>query len=254
LPESKYGQFNSGDCYIVKYTYTVNNKENYILYYWIGKNSTKDEQGTVALKTIELDKELNGKAAQIRLTECKESKHFMSLFNGRIVIFQGGKASGFKNDSNNKSTDNLGDKFMLQIRSYGPDNTKGIQVDFGAQSLNSNDVFIIISASDTYVWYGKGSTGDERETAKQICKMFKKEPEMVFETQEKDHFWNLLGGKCTYSNDKVLQNPTQSLKTRLFEISNSSGKINVQEIFQFSQVIAFNRFISCSVFFKFLNF
>lgn len=240
MPESKYGQFNSGDCYIVKYTYSVNNKENYILYYWIGKKSTKDEQGTVALKTIELDKELSGKAIQIRLTECKETRHFMSLFNGRIVIFQGGKASGFKNDSDVKNTDDLGSNLMLQIRSFGLDNTKAIQVDFSAHSLNSNDVFIIINSNETYVWYGKGSTGDERETAKQICKMFKKEPEMIFETQEKDHFWNLLGGKFVYSNEKVLQSSYQSLKTRLFEISNASGKINVQEIYQFTQVSKLN--------------
>ena len=35
LDESKYGEFYSGDCYIVHYKYSVNQQEKHILYYWI---------------------------------------------------------------------------------------------------------------------------------------------------------------------------------------------------------------------------
>ena len=48
-----------------------------------------DEQGTVALKTIEIDnQQFEGKALQVRVIEGKEPNHFMSMFGGRIIIYQ----------------------------------------------------------------------------------------------------------------------------------------------------------------------
>ena len=35
LDESKYGEFHSGDCYLIHYKYFVNFTEKHILYYWI---------------------------------------------------------------------------------------------------------------------------------------------------------------------------------------------------------------------------
>jgi hypothetical protein len=111
------------------------------------------------------------------------------------------------------------------------------KTEFSASSLNSNDVFIIFTKNNSYLWFGKGSTGDEREAAKSICYTFKKEPTSVFESQEKNDFWNALGGKQPYSNDKRLQVQNGGTQAaRLFEISNATGKINVEEILQFTQV------------------
>ena len=93
-----------------------------------GRKSSVDEQGTVALKTIELDnKVFNGQALQVRVIEGKEPNHFMAMFDGRIVIYQGGKASGFHN-SNEMDTDKLPENYMLQVRNYGNFNIKAIQV------------------------------------------------------------------------------------------------------------------------------
>ncbi len=126
---------------------------------------------------------------------------------------------------------------MLQVRAYGQFNTKAIQVDYRASSLNSNDVFVICGESEEfYVWCGKGSTGDERETAKSIVFALKKEPQIVIESQEKDDFWATLGGPMPYHNEKRLPNSSHSAKiARLFEVSNTSGKLTVQEVYQFSQ-------------------
>jgi hypothetical protein len=111
-----------------------------------------------------------------------------------------------------------------------------MQVEYRASMLNSHDVFIVChKSSQFYIWCGKGSTGDERETAKKIVQIHKKEPEMVFEMQEKDEFWTALGGKQPYNNEKRLQQPNQSHMPRLFEISNVTGRINVQEVYQFAQ-------------------
>lgn len=57
--------------------------------YFKGRKSSQDEQGTVALKTIELDNKLfDGKALQVRVCEGKEPIHFMSIFDGRIAIYK----------------------------------------------------------------------------------------------------------------------------------------------------------------------
>ena len=93
---------------------------------------------------------------------------------------------------------------MLQVRAYGQFNTKAIQVEYKASSLNSNDVFVICGESaEFYVWCGKGSTGDERETAKSIVLALKKEPQIVIESQEKEDFWAALGGLMPYHNEKA---------------------------------------------------
>lgn len=44
-----------------------------------------------------------------------------------------------------------------------------LKVDLRAASLNTNDVFLLKIGGSSYVWCGKGSTGDEREMAKKIA-------------------------------------------------------------------------------------
>lgn len=57
----------------------------------------------------------------------------------------------------------------------------------------------------------------------------------MIETQEKDEFWSAIGGKEAYCNEKRLLQVSSNPSTRLFEVLNSSGKINVQEVYQFCQ-------------------
>jgi len=105
--------------------------------------------------------------------------------------------------------------------------------------LNSNTVFIVCSHLNYYIWCGKSSTGDERQTAKLIINNSRKEPDIVIESQEKDTFWQALGGKDDYITPKrlpvnlLLQSNTQIV--RLFEVLNENGKLITQEIFDFSQ-------------------
>lgn len=128
---------------------------------------------------------------------------------------------------------------MLQVKSYGNLNIKAVQVEFKAASLNSNDVFIACSNRENfYVWCGKGSTGDEREAAKSLVLDLKQEPQVVIESQEKEDFWQALGGQQAYFNVKQANKDTlqsQQPIARLFEVSNASGKLNISEIYQFGQ-------------------
>ncbi len=56
-----------------------------------------------------------------------------------------------------------------------------MQVPLQASSLNTNDCFVLVSPQETYVWLGKGSTGDEREMAKILAKKTDRDPVIVYE-------------------------------------------------------------------------
>jgi hypothetical protein len=65
------------------------------IYFWLGKDSSQDEQGVAAYKTVELDMSLGGAAVQHREVQGGESDEFMSLFK-TLRYLEGGVATGFK--------------------------------------------------------------------------------------------------------------------------------------------------------------
>ena len=82
----------------------------------------------------------------------------------------------------------------------------------------------------------QGSLGDEREMSKTIASKQKgKEVLLVSEGQEKDEFWDAIGGKEEYSNDKRLQTPDDPHSARLFQCSNAKGRLTIEEIPSFDQ-------------------
>ena len=105
--------------------------------------------------------------------------------------------------------------------------TVAIQVPLEAASLNTNDCFVLVAKQETWVWMGKGATGDEREVAKKVGEEAHKtnDTSVVFEGQEKEQFWNLLGGKGPYKDERVFgkNNASDNFMPRLFHGSNASG-------------------------------
>ncbi|XP_041374750.1 advillin-like isoform X3 [Gigantopelta aegis] len=233
VPSAHHGEFFGGDCYVIQYTYKVNKRENYIVYFWLGLHSTADEKGTAALKAVELDDKVGGSAVQVRVVQYKEPPHFMSMFGGMMVIFEGGKAGWAGGDEKNGP----GDRYMLHVRGTTKLNTKAVQVPMRASSLNSNDVFVIFTKSSVFLWAGKGCTGDEREMAKVVASKSPRTVTMVFEGKEKEDFWNVFdGGKEPYASDKRLQEDANCAHApRLFQLSNAAGRFSVEEIPDFVQ-------------------
>ncbi|KAE8676622.1 Villin-5 [Hibiscus syriacus] len=66
------------------------------IHYWLGKDTSQDEAGAAAVKTIELDVALGGRALQYREVQGNESDKFLSLFKPCIMPQEGGAAAGFK--------------------------------------------------------------------------------------------------------------------------------------------------------------
>ncbi|CAG0906116.1 unnamed protein product [Darwinula stevensoni] len=217
-----HGRFYGGDCYVVLYAYTTGAADHFIVYYWIGAKSSQDEQGTAALKAVEVDDKLGGKAVQVRVVQGKEPPHFMAIFGGKMIVYAGGKASAF--DGPDAVDREVSEKYLLQVRGTSQYSTKAVEVDCRGASLNSNDVFLLKTPHSLFIWAGKGSTGDEREMAKKIAATtIPLEPTLVYEGQEKADFWNAIGGKEEYASEKRLSDRDDPHPARLFQCSNATG-------------------------------
>ena len=83
-PETFKGKFYDGDSYIILHTYKKDPAHSdalaFDIHFWIGHESTQDEYGTAAYKTVELD-DLMGQAP-VQHRECMnyESEEFSGLF------------------------------------------------------------------------------------------------------------------------------------------------------------------------------
>ncbi|KAI4888023.1 hypothetical protein NFI96_034695, partial [Prochilodus magdalenae] len=89
VPHSSYGQFYGGDCYLVLYTYNRTNKPEYILYMWLGRHATQDEITACAYQAVNVDNKYNGAPVQVRVTMGKEPRHFLAIFQGKLIIYEG---------------------------------------------------------------------------------------------------------------------------------------------------------------------
>lgn len=139
------------------------------------------------LHVMTKDEAINSAGMLVYLVEGKETPHFLSIFHGRMMIFT------------DEHKDSIPTRFLLHVTGNRQYNTKAkqvrqkiekishaeyrirqilttrfffseFQVPLKASSLDSNRV-LILHCSDKicYVWCGKGSTGDDREMAKNIA-------------------------------------------------------------------------------------
>ncbi|XP_043302432.1 advillin isoform X2 [Cervus canadensis] len=223
-----YGFFYGGDCYLVLYTYEMHGKPHYILYIWQGRHASQDELAASAYQAAEVDQQFEGAPVQVRVTMGKEPRHFMAIFKGKLVIFEGGT-------SRKGNTEPDPPVRLFQIQGHDKSNTKAVEVPAFTSSLNSNDVFLLRTQAEHYLWFGKGSSGDERAMAKELAGLLCEGVEnTVAEGQEPAEFWDLLGGKTPYASDKRLQEILE-VQSRLFECSNKTGRFTVTEITDFTQ-------------------
>ena len=235
VAKEQYGQFYSGDAYIILYEYKdKRNTDRSIIYFWLGNNSSTDEKGSAALLTKELDDEMGGRPLQVRVVQGKEPLHFSGLFKGNMVVHQGGKASGFKNMNAADSYDTDGTS-LFHVKGTNALNTYAIQVDEKASSLNSLDEFVLVVPDKVFVWNGSGANEIERNVALQIANKLSngtRAVESIDEGSEPSDFWEYLGGQGEYANVSSDALPREA---RLFHASTASGGFKVEEIHRFSQ-------------------
>ena len=181
-----------------------------IIYFWQGKDSTKDEIGASALLAKDLDDEMGGAPVQVRVVQGKEPNHFRQLFKGKMIVHEGGKASGFKNSDQEDQYDDDGIS-LFHVRGSNPLNTYGTQVAEVAASLNSQDCFVLVTPSIVFSWNGSNANEAEIATALSIAEVLKghsygppgsaapaRTVSQISEGEEPEEFWTGLGGQGEY--------------------------------------------------------
>lgn len=204
-PTAQYGQFYTGDSYICLNTYS--DKENpdklkFDVHFWLGTETTQDEAGTAAYKTVELDTLLGDVPVQHREVEGCESSLFLSYFNskGGIRILEGGVASGFNHVKPTEYKPRL-----MHVK--GRKNIRVVEVPLTAASLNTGDCFIVDNGMVLYQWNGKAANTREKIRAGEVCRALDDErkglPKMVVVDQgaEDEEFWAVLGGAKPIADD-----------------------------------------------------
>ncbi|XP_014671619.1 PREDICTED: gelsolin, cytoplasmic-like isoform X2 [Priapulus caudatus] len=232
---SIHGWFFGGDSYILKYSYMKDNRDFYIVYFWQGLKSSQDEKAASAILAVKLDDEVGGKAVQVRVVQGEEPDHFLTVFKGKMVVFMGGRASGFRNVHDHDTYDVDGTR-LFHIRGTSDVNTRAVQVPELASSLNSEDVFVLETPNATYIWRGKGADDVELDMATDLIPMISpdREPQVVDEGLEPDEFWDALGGPGEYPTQHVWAHPP-ALPPRLFQCTLVRNRLRVEEIVDFVQ-------------------
>lgn len=234
MDESLYGQFWAGDSFIVLYSYKINSKDAWIIYFWQGRDSTTDEKGASALLAKEMDDELGGDPVQVRVVQNKEPKHFLALFKGRMIVHEGGVASGFKNVKAEDTFDTDGVS-LFHVKGSNQFNTRAVQVAEKASSLNSGDCFVLLTPGTVYAWQGQYANDEEKSACDNVAERIKGDRSQVTveEGKEDDTFWGAVGGQGEYSTDKPVED--EEREPRLFQMSCNIGHFNVEEIQDFAQ-------------------
>ena len=223
----------SGDSYVILYQYGAGDS---IVYFWQGEQSSTDERGASALQAFRIaGEQTGGRARQIRVEQGSEPTHLLRIFGGSLITLAGGKASGFRNRKDKESFDDDG-TMLFRVGQVGISGKefRVEQVEETAASLDSENVFLLISHGNNFIWQGRDSTMNEAKEAERIGKLITGSNILVQkENAETPAFWSAMGGKKPYASSS-LSNPKPA--ARLFTIVPSpSGRIRATEIFNYKQ-------------------
>jgi len=225
----EYGQFYTGDAYVILYTYIWKNVERYIIYFYQLRDATINDKGASALLTIGLDDSLNRQAKEVRVVQGHEPKHFQTIFKGKIIMHQG-------QDPNGEGKKYEGPA-LYDVRGTNDLDVKAIQVFPNANMLHHNHVFIATENryqkdQPSYIWFGKLSNQHERNFAVNLLSaQGYTNTQVLEEGKETEHFWSILGGESVYYD----KNPDRRVQPRLFQCCEASGIITIEEILHFVQ-------------------
>ncbi|AWP11483.1 putative adseverin-like [Scophthalmus maximus] len=151
VPREFYGEFYTGDSYILLYTTST---PSYNVHTWIGEKSSLDEKAAAPIFMIQLDDFLNGKPVQYTEFQNDESVTFMSYFKAGIQYKQGGVSTGLKH------AQSVEVKRLLHLK--GRSSVRATEVDMSWGSFNQGDCFIIDLGENIFIWAGSKSNPFER--------------------------------------------------------------------------------------------
>ncbi|TFG32606.1 hypothetical protein EU527_09710 [Candidatus Thorarchaeota archaeon] len=175
------GAFGRGDCYLVDAGLKI--------YLWIGPKSTVDEKFLTAAAAVMRDAERMGKADIDRIEGGNEPAEFKALFDDFRLTDQ--------------DTEGILKKVRMETHEYklwkvhrNGDETFFAEVPLDKSSLKSDDVFILDTWDDIFIWRGKESSAREKFDATILARRYDAERvgvqdiELIDEGNEPKEFLN----------------------------------------------------------------
>uniref|UniRef100_A0A1I8GIF7 Gelsolin n=3 Tax=Macrostomum lignano TaxID=282301 RepID=A0A1I8GIF7_9PLAT len=224
-PRDLYGKFYSGDSYIILNAYMEADKLCYDVHFWIGKESTADEYGTAAYKTVELDTLLDDLPVQHREVQGHESALMRSYFP-EITYLAGGCPSGFRNVTTREYKPRL-----LHVRGERQ-NIVVTEVPRSRKALDNTDVYILDLGDRAIQWNGSGANKNEKFKAAQYLSNLKSERNgrLAASTLEEDgtptehEFYTSLTDEEVERDSASGGSP--GAQKRMMKLSDATGKLN----------------------------
>jgi len=233
-PKTELGKFYNGDSYIILHSYQCNPNApiKHDVHFWLGENTTQDEAGTAAYKTVELDDRLDGAPVQHREVQNHESDLFLGYFPNRCIkILEGGIDSGFNHVEPKKYQPRL-----LHVKGKR-NNIRVTQVALNCKSLNSGDSFILDLGLEIIQWNGRQASMFEKTRAGEVVRALRDErggkPETYIYTEGDsdkglDTFWDALGGKGQIKSAKAGGDDAEASadakkQVKLYRLSDKKG-------------------------------
>jgi len=235
-PKERYGEFYGGDSYIV-----LNTKQNdegklsWDVFFWLGSETSQDEAGTAAYKTVEIDDLLGDEPVQYREVQSNETKRFLSLFP-KMTILEGGVASGFNHVKPKEYKPRLlhctGFKKHVQV----------YQVPIKHESLNNSDCFVLDAGLTIFQFNGEKSSSWEKRKASAIVAELKaarhgkvKDTYIIDGINDKgnkliEEFWGFFGGRPDSIKDEEETKEQPDVELSMHQVSDESGRMEIKEV------------------------
>jgi len=247
-PVERYGEFYRGDSYIILNTYKDQSQDvKYNVHFWLGKETTQDEAGTAAYKTVELDDFLGDLPVQFRECDGHENKEFKDLFP-QMTVLDGGIDSGFNHVEPEvyeprllHITDDHG-----KLKKMG--SVKVIQESLQVESLNDHDCFILDLGETLLQFHPPLCSFREKYKSGQVmAKIAAERFGRVKKTYTVDwhdnpaisaaaaQFWNAFGGKpprevLAQHTEEEIQEELSAGPRILYHVSDETGEMKVEEV------------------------
>ena len=230
LPNSEHGVFYSGNCYLMMYELKMgvdqagNDKSRHIIYFWQGWHASREDKGLSALLAGDVAKRLRFSKV-VRVIQNKEPDHFLSHFAPATIVCLGKRPS---------KVDPFSGKRLYHIRGTNEVNVSACETIPLARNLNTNDSFVLVNNMKVFIWNGKGSNAYEKLASEWLASRIKEgEVYEVFEGDEGEAFWEILGSKGEYVSQEKFHKG--DIKAVLFECTNTIGVFKVYRLEEFSQ-------------------
>ncbi|CAI5532025.1 unnamed protein product [Closterium sp. Naga37s-1] len=241
------GRFHGGDCYIVQYTFTRDRKFEYVVFLWVGRDSTQEERtSALAVATRAVDA-LRGNATLVRVVQGREPEQFISLFRTHLFFLKGGSSASYKAkiaaQGGSDDTYDPAGVALFRVRARGAASTgasgavlfKAVQMDPVAKSLNSEDCFLLQTPTSLFLWLGNGSSAADKDAVAAAAEIIKPGTlvKQVVEGKETSVFWQHLGSKGEYPASR--EGKEAARDGRLFQVTGSGDSFKVLEVPGYSQ-------------------